>query len=314
MEESIDESSGYKWQENLDKGLNHFGNKKTKQSEELDILHLKVGSTFKPSDVVERLENDKLVKKYFKITEPKFPTERAKKFPKHIWTNSSVMISPKTGYFYRLYIGTGQFEYFALAIKPGKVFIFRQFDLKYNVLEYIKAEEGLPTKPDGSFDMIKALEEQEYEGIKLGESSPSHALRIAWGILDLPIKYTQLSMFDESKSLVNIPTFEKFINEDYLQNEARGYLMRAPVEVTIDHITYDSITEYPKDSLEGIGGLEYLDTLGKSGSRVSVEGTAKQGRRSVIFNFDSDGPNGISNLEISMGKGIDLVDIERELL
>ena len=92
-----------------------------------------------------------------------------------------------------------------------------------------------------------------------------------------------------------------------------GYINKSPIELNVSHITYDGTTEYPNDTLTGVGGLEYLDSLGRAGSSVSCEGIAKRGRKTVTFHFYSDGPNSINDLEVD-GKAIKYEDVEDAIL
>ena len=108
-----------------------------------NISSSQVGFNKAKSDSDNHNDVMKDVKKFFK---PKFKVKTDGNY-----VNDHVELIPKKGYLYSLHVGTGQFEYFCLAIKPGEVYIFRKFDEAYGQYEYFRHEEDMSTG-SGIFD------------------------------------------------------------------------------------------------------------------------------------------------------------------
>ena len=208
IEESVvNEAKGAPWPEQLEKGLTHWGYKKGTHTRELKTLSCRIGRNADDyggpnhaQEVADLNMKDPMVKKFFK---PKFKVR-----PDGNYVNDHVELIPKKGYLYSLHVGTGQFEYFCLAIKPGEVYIFRKFDQAYGQYEYFQHEEDMSTR-SGIFDFKRHREEEQWKWNKLKPDSASHFVSVGWGIMDIGIEYTQLEFQFE-----NLKTFESFqLNE-----------------------------------------------------------------------------------------------------
>ena len=206
-ESVVNEAKGAPWPEQLEKGLTHWGYKKGTHTTSLKTLSCRIGRNANDyggpnhaQEVADLNMKDPMVKKFFK---PKFKVR-----PDGNYVNDHVELIPKKGYLYSLHVGTGQFEYFCLAMKPGEVYIFRKFDQAYGQYEYFQHEEDMSTR-SGVFDFKRHREEEQWKWNKLKPDSASHFVSVGWGIMDIGIEYTQLEFQFE-----NLSTFKSFqLNE-----------------------------------------------------------------------------------------------------
>jgi len=207
IEESImNEKKGGPWPEQLENGLTHWGYKKGTHATELKTLPCRIGRNANdfggPNHAQELADlnmKDTMVKKFFK---PKFKVR-----PDGNYVNDYVELIPKKGYLYKLHVGTGQFEYYCLAIMPGEVYIFRKYDQAYNQYEYFKFEDSMSTR-SGVFDFKRHREEEQWKWNKLKPESASHFVSVGWGIMDIGLEYTQLELPFE-----HLKTYESFVTE-----------------------------------------------------------------------------------------------------
>jgi len=247
-ESIVNEKKGGPWPEQLEKGLTHWGHKKGSHVRELKTLPCRIGRNANdyggPNHAQELADlnmKDPMVKKFFK---PKFKTRADGNY-----VNDYVELIPKKGYLYKLFVGTGGFEYFCLAIKPGEVYIFRKYDRAYNQYEYFQHEEGMSTR-SGVFDFKRHREEEQWKWNKQEPESASHIVKVGWGIMDIGLEYTQLELPFE-----HLKTYESFVTEKKnLTSEIKDALENGLVNVGGDRVKV-SVTNknqykiYPYDSL-----------------------------------------------------------------
>ena len=198
----------------------HFGYKKGTHAVMKQQWPLRVGTQGNPNapeELIKKCFKDPMVKKYFKVASKPKPESGVDAN----YLNSYVYMAPKQGHLYKLFVGTGQFEYWALAIKPGEVYIFRQRDLSYNRMEYIEWEKSM-SGPNKSYDFAEFKEQVTYKGNQNPQKTSSHFVKVGWGIEDIGLEYTQLQLpFNEAASY---PSFEADKNIRYKDTVvAKGY-------------------------------------------------------------------------------------------
>ncbi len=189
FEEFVNEAT---WQQNIDAGKSHFGYKKGTHAVMKQQWPLRVGTQGNPNapeELIKKCFKDPMVKKYFKVASKPKPESGVDAN----YINSYVYMAPKQGHLYKLFVGTGQFEYWALAIKPGEVYIFRQRDLSYNRMEYIEWEKSM-SGPNKSYDFARFKEQVTYKGNQNPQKTASHFVKVGWGIEDIGLEYTQLQL------------------------------------------------------------------------------------------------------------------------
>jgi len=249
-ESVMNEAKGAPWPEQLEKGLTHWGYKKGTHTRELKTLPCRIGRNAQEfggpnhaQSVVDLNMKDPMVKKFFK---PKFKVRADGNY-----VNDYVELIPKKGYLYSLHVGTGQFEYFCLAIKPGEVYIFRKYDEAYGQYEYFKFEENMSTR-SGVFDFKRHREEEQWKWNKLKPDGASHFVSVGWGIMDIGLEYTQLELPFE-----HLKTYESFVTEKKnLSSSIKAALKNGLVNVGGDKVKV-SVTNknqykiQPYDSLVG---------------------------------------------------------------
>ena len=239
-ESVMNEAKGGPWPEQLKHGLTHWGYKKGTHTTELKTLSCRIGRNRDDyggpnhaQEVADLNMKDPMVKKFFK---PKFKVR-----PDGNYVNDYVELIPKKGYLYKLHVGTGQFEYHCLAIKPGEVYIFRKYDQAYGQYEYFQHEESMSTR-SGVFDFKRHREEEQWKWNKLKPDSASHFVSVGWGIMDIGLEYTQLEFQFE-----NLKTFESFqLNEKAPFPYNLGYNNRN------DHWKYEKEIGMIVKDIEGI--------------------------------------------------------------
>lgn len=250
FDESImNESKGGPWPEQLEKGLTHWGYKKGSHATELKTLPCRIGrnATDWESDHAQELADlnmkDPMVKKFFK---PKFKTRADGNY-----VNSYVELIPKKGYLYRLYVGTGGFEYFCLAIKPGEVYIFRKYDQAYGKYEYFQFEEDMSTR-SGVFDFKRHKEEEQWKWNKLKPDSASHFVKVGWGIMDIGLEYTQLELpFEHLKTYESFVTEKKNLSSSIKDALENGLVNVGGHKVKVSATNKNQYKIQPYDSLAG---------------------------------------------------------------
>lgn len=251
FDESImNESKGGPWPEQLEKGLTHWGYKKGSHATELKTLPCRIGrnaNDYGGPDHAQELADlnmkDPMVKKFFK---PKFKVR-----PDGNYVNSYVELIPKKGYLYRLYVGTGGFEYFCLAIKPGEVYIFRKYDQAYGKYEYFQFEESMSTR-SGVFDFKRHKEEEQWKWNKLKPDSASHFVKVGWGIMDIGLEYTQLELpFEHLKTYESFVTEKKNLSSSIKDALENGLVNVGGHKVKVSATNKNQYKIQPYDSLAG---------------------------------------------------------------
>ena len=255
-ESVVNEAKGAPWPEQLEKGLTHWGYKKGSHAREHKTLSCRIGRNADDyggpnhaQAVADLNMKDPMVKKFFK---PKFKVK-----PDGNYVNDHVELIPKKGYLYSLHVGTGQFEYFCLAIKPGEVYIFRKFDQAYGQYEYFQHEEDMSTR-SGIFDFKRHREEEQWKWNKLKPDSASHFVSVGWGIMDIGIEYTQLEFQFE-----NLKTFENFkLNE------------KAPFPYNLGYNGRNDHFKYAKEigmAVKDIEGIRDYHKMAERGGKTAVQ-------------------------------------------
>ena len=238
------------WPEQLENGLTHWGYKKGTHASKLKALPCRIGRNANdfggPNHAQELADlnmKDPMVKKFFK---PKFKVRADGNY-----VNDYVELIPKKGYLYRLYVGTGQFEYFCLAIKPGEVYIFRKYDQQYNQYEYFKHEDGMSTRA-GVFDFKRHREEEQWKGNKLKPEDASHFVSVGWGIMDIGFEYTQLELpFEHLKTYESFVTEKKNLSSSIKDALENGSLNVGGGKVKVSVTNKNQYKIQPYDSLAG---------------------------------------------------------------
>ena len=236
--------------EQLENGLTHWGYTKGTHASKLKALPCRIGRNANdfggPNHAQELADlnmKDPMVKKFFK---PKFKVRADGNY-----VNDYVELIPKKGYLYRLYIGTGQFEYFCLAIKPGEVYIFRKYDKQYNQYEYFKHEDGMSTRA-GVFDFKRHREEEQWKGNKLKPENASHFVSVGWGIMDIGFEYTQLELpFEHLKTYESFVTEKKNLSSSIKDALENGSLNVGGGKVKVSVTNKNQYKIQPYDSLAG---------------------------------------------------------------
>ena len=251
IEEGImNEKKGGPWPEQLEKGLTHWGYKKGSHARELKTLPCRIGRNSNdyggPNHAQELADlnmKDPMVKKFFK---PKFKTRADGNY-----VNEFVELIPKKGYLYKLFVGTGGFEYFCLAIKPGEVYIFRKYDQAYNQYEYFQHESDMSTR-SGVFDFKKHREEEQWKWNKQEPDSASHRVKVGWGIMDIGLEYTQLELpFEHLKTYESFVTEKKNLSSSIKDALENGGLNVGGGKVKVSATNKNQYKIQPHDSLTG---------------------------------------------------------------
>ena len=248
-ESAMNESKGGPWPEQLEKGLTHWGYKKGSHATELKTLPCRIGRNANDwesnhaQELADLNMKDPMVKKFFK---PKFKTRADGNY-----VNSYVELIPKKGYLYRLYVGTGGFEYFCLAIKPGEVYIFRKYDQAYGQYEYFQFEESMSTR-SGVFDFKRHKEEEQWKWNKLKPDSASHFVKVGWGIMDIGLEYTQLELpFEHLKTYESFVTEKKNLSSSIKDALENGLVNVGGHKVKVSATNKNQYKIQPYDSLAG---------------------------------------------------------------
>ena len=238
------------WPEQLENGLTHWGYKKGTHASKLKALPCRIGRNANdfggPNHAQELADlnmKDPMVKKFFK---PKFKVR-----PDGNYVNDYVELIPKKGYLYKLHVGTGQFEYYCLAIKPGEVYIFRKYDQAYNQYEYFKFEDSMSTR-SGVFDFKRHREEEQWKWNKLKPESASHFVAVGWGIMDIGFEYTQLELpFEHLKTYESFVTEKKNLSSSIKDALENGGLNVGGGKVKVSATNKNQYKIQPHDSLTG---------------------------------------------------------------